>query len=67
MKTTTLTAPDITCGGCANAIKKSVGAVAGVSGIEVNVEKKRVTVTHEDATMPESIKAAMTKAGFITL
>ncbi len=64
MKTTTLTALDITCGGCASAIKKSVGAVAGVSDIQVDIDTKRVTVAHEDATTPESIKAAMAKAGF---
>ena len=66
MKTTTLTAPEIECQGCASAIKKSVGAVAGVSDIQVDIDTKRVTVTHELATTPESIKAAMAKAGFTT-
>ena len=66
MKTTTLTAPEIECGGCASAIKKSVGAVAGVSEIVVDVDAKRITVTHEDATLPADIKAAVGKAGFTT-
>ena len=66
MKTTTLTAPEIECGGCASAIKKSVGTVAGVSEIVVDVDAKRVTVTHEDTTLPADIKAAVEKAGFKT-
>ena len=66
MKTTTLTAPEIECGGCASAIKKSVGTVAGVSEIVVDVDAKRVTVTHEDTTLPADIKAAVEKAGFTT-
>ena len=67
MKTTTLTAPDIECGGCASAIKKSVGAVTGVQGVQVDIDTKRVAVTHDDATLPEAVHAAVEKAGFRTL
>ena len=66
MKTTTLTAPDIECGGCASAIKKSVGTVPGVREIQVDIDAKQVTVTHDDATGLEDIKAAVEKAGFTT-
>ena len=66
MKTTTLTAPEIECGGCASAIKKSVSTVVGVSEVLVDVDAKRITVTHEDATQPADIKAAVEKAGFST-
>lgn len=67
MKTTTLTAPEIECGGCASAIKKSVGTVAGVGEILVDIDAKRVTVTHEDTTSADAIKAAVEKAGFSAL
>ena len=67
MKTTTLTAPEIECQGCASAIKKSVGAIAGVSDVQVDVDTKRVTVLHELVTAPEAIKAAVEKAGFSAL
>ena len=66
MKTTTLTAPEIECQGCASAIKKSVGAVAGVSDVQVDIVTKRVAVTHDDATLPEAIQFAVEKAGFKT-
>ena len=43
---TTLTAPDIVCGGCANAIKNAFGRVAGVSEVEVDVATKQQPVTN---------------------
>lgn len=64
MATTTLTAPDIVCGGCANAIKKAVGALPGVSAVEVEVDSKRVTVTHEPAATHETLIGTLDRAGF---
>ena len=65
METTTLTAPDIECDGCANAIKKALGKVPGVSQIDVDVAAKTVTVTHDDNAAPVPvIAAALDKAGF---
>ena len=64
MATTTLTAPDIVCGGCANAIQKAVGALPGVSTVDVDIETKRVSVTHDDAASPETITGALDRAGF---
>ncbi|MBC8102364.1 MAG: heavy-metal-associated domain-containing protein [Cytophagales bacterium] len=65
MTTTTITAPDIECDGCANAIKRAVGALPGVSEVVVEVATKRVTVTHDAATAPrETVTAAMERAGF---
>ncbi|WP_309719456.1 heavy metal-associated domain-containing protein [Armatimonas sp.] len=64
MKTTTFIALEIECQGCASAIKKSVGTVAGVSDVQVDVDAKRVTVSHDEATSADVIKAAVEKAGF---
>lgn len=64
MKTTTMTAGGITCGGCANAVKNAVGAVPGVTGVEVEVVTKRVTVTHDDQVTTAAVADALTKAGF---
>lgn len=63
-KTTVLTAPDITCNGCANSIKKALGNVEGVSQIAVDVNTKKVTVEHDDNASREKIVAALDKAGF---
>lgn len=62
--TTTVTAPDIVCAGCAGAIKKALGNIYGVSDVEVNIETKKVTVQHTQETSREKIVEALDDAGF---
>jgi copper chaperone CopZ len=63
--TTTLTAPDIECDGCANAIRKALGNVPGVSDVAVDVSAKKVTVRHDEGKAPRAaVTAALDKAGF---
>ncbi len=64
MSVTTVTAPDIVCGGCANAIKKTVGALPGVTDVAVDVDTKKVTVTHDESTSSGTVIEAMEQAGF---
>ena len=64
MATTTITAPDIHCDGCANSIKRSLARVPGVENVDVNIETKAVTVTHEAAVTREIIVDKLDKAGF---
>ncbi|OGA01348.1 MAG: heavy metal transporter [Betaproteobacteria bacterium RIFCSPLOWO2_02_FULL_62_17] len=45
----TVTVENIKCGGCANSIRKAVGAVTGVTGVEVDVEKGDIRVEGEEA------------------
>ena len=62
---TTVTAPDIECDGCANAIKKALGTVPGVAQVEVNIDAKTVTVTHDAQTASrDTITSRLDKAGF---
>ena len=60
--TTTFSAPDIECDGCANAIKKALGRVDGISDIAVDVDQKTVTVAGDAPT--DTVVAALDKAGF---
>jgi copper chaperone len=62
--TTTVTAPDIVCGGCAGAIKNALGNVEGVSEVDVNIETKAVTVKHEQTVTREKIVEMLDRAGF---
>ena len=64
LHTTELNAPDIVCGGCANAIKNAVGKLEGVSQVEVDVEKKRVTIKHDQKASRELLVDALDCAGF---
>jgi copper chaperone len=61
---TTLSAPDIVCGGCANAIKNAFGRVPGVSEVEVDVATKQVTVGHEADLTRDQLAKVLDDAGF---
>jgi copper chaperone len=63
-KITTVTAPEIVCGGCATSIKKALGNVAGVADVEVDVTSKKVTVQHDERVTREKIADTLDRAGF---
>lgn len=65
MDTTTFSAPDISCGGCANAIKKALGGVAGIDRVDVDVDAKTVTVAHDpDLASAAAVLTRLDHAGF---
>jgi copper chaperone len=57
------TVPGISCGHCEAAIKREVGAVDGVSAVEVDIDSKLVTVRGE-ALDGDDIVAAIDEAGY---
>ena len=61
---TTVTAPGIVCGGCANAIKNAFGRVDGVSKVDVDVATKQVGVDHESSITRDDIIRVLEGAGF---
>lgn len=61
---TTVTAPDIVCGGCASSIKKALGGIEGVSEVNVDVATKKVTVNHGENVSREKIVDALDRAGY---
>lgn len=61
--TLSFTVPGMTCGHCETAVKQEVGAVEGVSGVEVDLLTKLVTVTGA-ALDRDAIVAAIDEAGF---
>lgn len=63
-KVTTVTAPDIVCGGCASSIKKALGSVEGISEVDVDVATKQVTVNHDENISRERIVDALDRAGY---
>ena len=57
--------PDVECGGCADAIKRSLGAMAGVESVQVDVESKNVTVQYDRAQIDDgAVRARLDQAGF---
>ena len=47
MESTTLVAPDISCEHCQRAIEGTVGKLAGVSNVKVDIPTKTVHVTYD--------------------
>eukprot|EP00578_Thalassiosira_sp_NH16_P030844 CAMPEP_0181077244 /NCGR_PEP_ID=MMETSP1071-20121207/849_1 /TAXON_ID=35127 /ORGANISM="Thalassiosira sp., Strain NH16" /LENGTH=73 /DNA_ID=CAMNT_0023158479 /DNA_START=103 /DNA_END=324 /DNA_ORIENTATION=- len=43
----------MTCDGCANAVKRILGKIDGVTNIDTNVEEKKVVVEHSDSVSKE--------------
>ncbi len=62
-ETLTLFVPGMTCGHCESAVKHEVGAVAGVTGVTVDLDSKDVTVTGADLDR-DVLVAAIDEAGF---
>ncbi len=52
----TVTVENIKCGGCANSIKKALAAIAGVSDVNVDIEKGDIQVQAD-----ETLRPAVTK------
>jgi len=61
--TLTLSVPGMTCGHCEAAVKLEVGAVAGVTGVAVDLDSKDVVVTGAGLDR-DALVAAIDEAGF---
>lgn len=65
MKELTLTVTGMTCGGCENAVKRTLAALPGVSNVTASHSDKRVTLTYDPATVDrEMIKKKIEAAGY---
>lgn len=61
--TLTFSVPGMTCGHCEAAIKREVGAVDGVTGVDVDLDTKDVVVTGTSLDR-DALVAAIDEAGF---
>jgi copper chaperone CopZ len=61
---TSVNAPTIVCGGCAQGINKALAALEGVTDVKVDVAAKRVTVEHDESVLGDAILDALGRAGF---
>ncbi|MEH1098068.1 heavy-metal-associated domain-containing protein [Micromonospora sp. CPCC 205561] len=64
MVTTTYQVQGMTCGHCASAVSAEVGAITGVSDVQVDVAAGRVTVTSESPLDTDTVRAAVDEAGY---
>jgi mercuric ion binding protein len=64
-QTITLDVRNMTCPLCPITVKKSLEKVAGVSGVQVDFDRKTATVTYyPDKAKPEALTQATTNAGY---
>ena len=62
-ETISYTVAGMTCGHCKHAVSTELGAVAGVTGVEVDLDTKLVTVTGEGLD-DRALRAAIEEAGY---
>lgn len=63
MSTQTYTVTGMTCDHCVNAVRSEVGAVPGVTGVEVELDSGRVAVSG-DGVDDAAVRAAVDEAGY---
>jgi copper chaperone len=62
---TTLKVEGMSCNHCVNSIKNAVGALKGVVGVEVDLDKKQVTVNYSAGSVTvENIKETIEDQGY---
>lgn len=65
MKSITLNVEGMSCSHCVNAVTKAMTALEGVSGVNVDLEGKTVTVDYDTEQVSlESIKEAIEDEGY---
>jgi copper ion binding protein len=60
----TYTVTGMTCDHCARAVTAEVGAIEGVTGVDVDVATGRVSVNAETPVPPLRLKEAVEEAGY---
>jgi len=68
MERTVLKVEGMSCSHCENAVKKSVGALNGVSAVEVDLKGKTITVEYESSKVTlDRIKSEIEDQGYDVL
>ncbi|MBR8744227.1 heavy-metal-associated domain-containing protein [Nocardiopsis sp. MG754419] len=62
--TAVYTVEGMTCGHCVASVTEEVGAVTGITGLQVDLEAKKVTVTGEGEIDDAAVRAAIDEAGY---
>jgi copper chaperone len=64
MSTSTYTVTGMTCGHCVSAVSEEVGALPGVTEVQVDLPSGAVTVTSETPLDEAAVAAAVEEAGY---
>jgi copper chaperone len=64
METTKLSIPNISCGHCVMAIKRELGELKGITGVEGDPGKKEITVTWDAPASLDQIKSTLKEINY---
>ncbi|MDR1505684.1 MAG: copper ion binding protein [Treponema sp.] len=64
---TTIKIDGMSCDHCVAHVTKALKETAGVSSVKVSLKEKNALVVHDDSVNIESLKAAITEAGYQAL
>jgi copper chaperone len=64
VSTSTYTVTGMTCAHCVNAVSEEVGALPGVTTVEVDLGSGAVTVTSDQPLDDDAVAAAVDEAGY---
>ncbi|MGR6965174.1 heavy-metal-associated domain-containing protein [Geodermatophilus sp. URMC 61] len=64
MSTASYTVVGMTCGHCVNAVTEEVGAVPGVTTVDVDLASGGLTVTSTEPVDDVAVRAAVEEAGY---
>lgn len=64
MTTASYTVVGMTCGHCVAAVTEEVGAVPGVTGVDVDLDSGGLTVSSETPVDADAVRAAVEEAGY---
>ncbi len=62
--TTEYTVTGMTCEHCVDAVTREVGAIDGVTGVDVDLDSGRVSVSSEQPVNDAAVRAAVDEAGY---
>jgi copper ion binding protein len=64
MTTQTYTVQGMTCEHCVASVKGEIGKLAGVAGVDVELDSGKVTVTSDGSIDLDALRAAVDEAGY---
>lgn len=64
MSTVTVTVAGMTCGHCASSVREEVGSIPGVTAVDVDLARGKVTIDSEAPIESDAINSAVEEAGY---
>ena len=64
MTTVTYSVPAVSCGHCKMRIERSVGELAGVESVNVDVDSKQAVISYGPPATPAQIEALLSEIGY---